>query len=338
MQLLENYSLLKLNTFQIDVKTKYFVRVYDEIEIGEASDFAKNKSLPIFILGGGSNILFTKNFDGVIISPSNTGIKVTDENKDKIVIEIAAGEKWGHVVQYAIDNNYYGIENLISIPGNAGAAPIQNIGAYGVELKDTIISVNGFNIKSEKWVKLSKDECDFNYRQSIFKHDLKNTFLINTITLQLSKIPKVNLSYSNLKDYFTGRDINSLSSAEVASVIKNIRAAKLPDPEILGNSGSFFKNPIISQKLFEGIRQKYSDIPSYIVNKKQVKIPAGWLIEKCGYKGRRIMNVGTYEKQSLIIVNYGNATGTEIIKFAELIKSEVKEKFGIELEYEVNII
>jgi len=337
MELLEKYSLSQLNTFHIEAKSKYFAEVSTTIDTQEASLFAKRNNLPVLILGGGSNILFTKDFEGIIIKPSKTGINIIDENKKQIFLEVSAGEKWDDVVHYAIERNYFGIENLVAIPGNAGAAPIQNIGAYGVELKDSFFSLKGFNIASEKWVELNKDECDFNYRQSIFKSELKDIFIIDSFILQLSKVPNPKLEYANIKEYFNNLKWESLTAQEIAVVIKKIRESKLPNPKILGNAGSFFKNPIISRDKFNQLKLINTDIPNFIAGINEVKIPAGWLIEKCGFKGKRTGNVGTYEKQSLILVNYGNAMGNEILQFAELIKSKVELKFGIQLEYEVNI-
>lgn len=338
MEIKENQSLLNFNTFHVDVHASFLIRINNENEIVESFEFAKAKNLNYMILGGGSNVLFLHDFDGVIFQPVNKGIEIVDENRDEVIIQIQAGESWDDVVRFSIDNNFFGIENLSAIPGSAGAAPIQNIGAYGVEVKDSLISVLGMKISSAKKLILTNQDCEFGYRNSIFKRELKNDFLITSIRLKLSKIPKVNLSYSNLSEYFSSKKMSEISSKEISAVIRKIRESKLPNPEMLGNAGSFFKNPVVSKLKYDELESQFDSIPSFIINENEVKIPAGWLIEKCGFKGKRIGNVGTYEKQSLIIVNYSNATGKEIKSFAEKIRSEVKMKFGINLEYEVNII
>ena len=336
MKILENYQLLKLNTFQIDASAKYFVEVSTQEEIETAIDFAKAKREKILILGGGSNILFTKDFDGLIIKPINSGISVVDEDDINCIIEINSGQKWDCVVSYATENELYGIENLAGIPGDTGAAPIQNIGAYGVEIKDALESLCGFDYKENKWKRLFNHDCQFGYRNSIFKHELKNSFFIYSIRLRLSKENKINLEYSNIKDYFK-ENLEKISSKKIADVIRSIRSSKLPSPQILGNAGSFFKNPIVTIEKYNLIKKDFNSMPSFIVNNEYCKIPAGWLIEMAGFKGKKFGNVGCYEKQSLIIVNFGKATGLEVLEFSQKIKSEVKNKFDIELEYEVNI-
>lgn len=336
MKILENYQLLKLNTFQINASAKYFVEVSTQEEIETAIDFAKANGEKILILGGGSNILFTKDFNGLIIKPVNSGISMIDEDNINCIIEINSGQQWNSVVNYATEHKLFGIENLAGIPGNTGAAPIQNIGAYGIEIKDALESLFGFDYKEKKWKRLFNHDCQFGYRNSIFKRELKNSFFIYSIRLRLSKENKINLEYSNIKSYFKG-NIAKISSKEIADVIRSIRSNKLPSPQILGNAGSFFKNPIVTIEKYNLIKKDFNSMPSFIVNNEYCKIPAGWLIEMAGFKGKKFGNVGCYEKQSLIIVNFGKATGFEVLEFSQKIKSEVKNKFDIELEYEVNI-
>jgi len=336
MNIQKNYSLQYNNTFNIKAESKFFVEVKSKEEVEYAIDFSLSKNERILILGGGSNILFTKNFDGLIVKLVNSGITIIDENEKSISIEIQAGHLWDDVVNFAIENNYYGIENLAAIPGSVGAAPIQNIGAYGVELKSVVETINGYDLITRKWKTLKNNECNFGYRQSVFKERLKNNFMIYSVILRLSKEKKYNLAYGNLREYFN-KNKNEISAKLIASVIRNIRSNKLPDPKILGNAGSFFKNPIISNQKYSDLKKEYYSIPNYPIGNELNKIPAGWLIENIGYKGKRVGSVGCYQKQSLIIVNHGSAIGKDVIAFAEEIKKEVLNKFNIELEYEVNI-
>jgi len=336
MNLFENYPLKHLNTFNIDVKAKYFIEVFNENELIELiKEIHGQKN--ILILGAGSNILFTKDYDGFIIKYKSSDIKLLLENDSNVIIQADAGVIWDDLVSYTVEKNYYGIENLSLIPGTAGAAPVQNIGAYGAEISNVIDYVEGYFLdKNEKKI-FYRDECLFNYRDSIFKNELKNKFIITSVVLRLKKEKEINLSYRDLQNYFQGRDYHEISIQEVRDAVINIRKSKLPDYTKLGNAGSFFKNPEISFTHLELIRKEYPDIPYHQINDKY-KIPTAWLIEKCGYKGKRKGNTATYEKQALIIINYGNATGDEIKNFADEIKLAVKNKFNIDLEYEVNII
>ncbi|MDH7605583.1 MAG: UDP-N-acetylmuramate dehydrogenase [Melioribacter sp.] len=336
MNLYENYSLKHLNTFNIDVKAKYFLEVFNEHELTELINEIQGQK-NVLILGAGSNILFTKDYDGFIIKYISSEIKVLFENENHVIIKADAGVVWDDLVSYTVKKNYYGIENLSLIPGTAGAAPVQNIGAYGAEISNVIDYVEGYILdKNEKKI-LYRDECLFNYRDSIFKNELKNKFIITSVVLRLKKEKVLNISYRDIQNYFQGRDYHTISIQDVRDAIINIRKSKLPDYTKLGNAGSFFKNPEIDFTLLELIKKEYPDIPYHQINDKY-KIPAAWLIEKCGYKGKRQGNTGTYEKQALVIINYGNATGEEIKNFADEIKQAVKNKFNIDLGYEVNII
>lgn len=338
MKLLQNQSLKKLNTFGVEVKAKLFAEVFSEDELREILSHIKYKSERKLILGGGSNILFTKDFDGLIIKLSIKNIDVIEENAVSVVIEAGAGVIWNELVKYCIERNYGGIENLTLIPGTVGAAPIQNIGAYGQELADTFVSLNGAFIDSAETKTFSKKECRFSYRSSIFKEELKNNFVVTSVKLNLQKNPKPNLTYKALSDYLAKNGVVNPTIKDVSIAVANIRRSKLPDPVKVGNAGSYFKNPVVSEDSFRKLKAEYSDIVSFPSESGQIKISAGWLIEKCGWKGKRLGDVGNSPDHALIICNFGKATGSEILEFAMRIKEEVSNKFGIKLEEEVNIL
>lgn len=338
MQLLQNHSLKNLNTFGVDVKAKLFADVFSEDEMIELLTTKKVNREKKLILGGGSNILFTKDFDGLVIKVSISGIKIIDDFDNLVVIEAGAGVIWDELVKFCVNKNYGGIENLTLIPGTVGAAPIQNIGAYGQELADTFVSLNGVFIDSNENGSFSKDECNFSYRSSIFKEELKNKFIITSVRLKLTKHPKPNTSYKTLSDYLSKRGLSNPSINDTRSAVAEIRRSKLPDPVVIGNAGSFFKNPVVSDNLFKKLKHNNPDVVSFPSESGKIKISAGWLIEKSGWKGKRVGDVGTSPDHALIICNFGNATGAEILEFAMLIKEEVTNKFGIKLEEEVNII
>ena len=338
MKLLNDHSLQDLNTFKIDVKAKYFaeiVSVQELLELLADNSWIKEKK---FVLGGGSNILFTKNFNGLVIKNSIPGIKVIEENSDSVVIEAGAGVNWDDLVKYCVDKNIGGIENLSFIPGTAGAAPMQNIGAYGQELSDTFQSLEAASVNSLKLRTFVKNECKFAYRSSIFKQELKNDFIITSVKLKLKKNPSVKSDYVDIRQYLKEDKISSPTLSDIRKIIIKIRKNKLPDPLVIGNAGSFFKNPIVDIKRFELIKAQHNDVVAFNVDDNSVKIAAGWLIEKCGWKGKRVGSVGTYSRHSLIIVNHNDATGAEVLEFAMRIKEEVESKFGIILKEEVNII
>ncbi|MCH8325434.1 MAG: UDP-N-acetylmuramate dehydrogenase [Bacteroidetes bacterium] len=337
MQIQENISLKKYNTFGIDVKARYFIELKNEEQIEEIFSSEVN-SEKRFILGGGSNVLFTKNYEGLILKNSISGINKLTEDSNEVIIEAGAGVIWQDLVNYCVKNKYWGIENLSLIPGTVGAAPIQNIGAYGQELKNIFLNLNGFDLLEKVKRNYNNEDCQFGYRDSIFKNSLKGFFLITSVQLKLSKRANPILSYQPVMDEIDKRNINNSTIAQISDMICDIRKSKLPDPNEIGNAGSFFKNPEISENTFEHLKKEFKDINSYKTESGVVKISAGWLIEKCGWKGKRKGDVASFEKQALILVNYGNATGKEVLDFAEEVKKTVKEKFGILLIEEINII
>jgi UDP-N-acetylmuramate dehydrogenase len=338
MRLLKNHSLKKLNTLGVEVKAKLLAEVFSEDELIKFFSDENYKREKKYILGGGSNILFTSDFEGVIIKLSAKNIQIVEENSDSASIKADAGVIWDDLVKYCVGRNFGGIENLTLIPGTVGAAPIQNIGAYGQELADTFISLNGVFIDSAETKTFKKNECRFSYRSSIFKEELKNEFFITSVSLKLSKVPRTNTNYKTLNDYLSKKEITNTSIKDISIAVAEIRRSKLPDPAKLGNAGSFFKNPVLNENSFGNLKTEFADIVSFSSDSGQIKISAGWLIEKCGWKGKRVGDVGTSPDHALVICNYGNATGAEILEFAMRIKEEVASKFGIKLEEEVNIL
>ena len=338
MNIIENYPLLKLNTFGIDVKAKYFTSINTINELIEVTKTNVFKDLELLILGGGSNILFTKDFDGLVILNNIKGKEIIDQNQQSIFLKIGAGENWHELVMYCVDNGWGGIENLSLIPGNTGTAPMQNIGAYGVEIKETFVELEALEISSGKIVKFNNSDCEFGYRESVFKNKMKNQYIILNITLELKKNPVLNINYGDVKAILESQNIKNPAIKEVSNAIISIRQSKLPDPKKIGNSGSFFKNPIVSLNLLELIKKKYPNVVNYEINENEFKIAAGWLIERAGWKGKKFNNYGIHEKQALVLVNYGLANGMEIFELSEKIILDIKDKFGIKLEREVNII
>jgi len=338
MNIIENYPLLKLNTFGIDVKAKYFTSINTINELIEVTKTNVFKDLELLILGGGSNILLTKDFDGLVILNNIKGKEIIDQNQQSIFLKIGAGENWHELVMYCVDNGWGGIENLSLIPGNTGTAPMQNIGAYGVEIKETFIELEALEISSGKIVKFNNSDCEFGYRESVFKNKMKNQYIILNITLELKKNPVLNINYGDVKAILESQNIKNPDIKEVSNAIISIRQSKLPDPKKIGNSGSFFKNPIVSLNQREQIKKKYPNVVNYEINENEFKIAAGWLIERAGWKGKKFNNYGIHEKQALVLVNYGLANGMEIFELSEKIILDIKDKFGITLEREVNII
>jgi len=337
MEIIKNQSLLKLNTFKVDVNAKYFVVVKsgkDLSEILKSNLFIENKFL---ILGSGSNILFTKDYDGVVIKNEIPGIKILNESKHSVEVEVGAGVEWDDFVLYCVENKYYGIENLVMIPGKVGAAPIQNIGAYGVEVKDTVLSVKGVEVNTGEIKKFSNKECNFGYRESIFKNKLKGEIIITSVVFTLSKSKSVNMGYGSLKAEFEKQNILNPDIQDIYNTIRKVRSEKLPGVEEIGSAGSFFKNPVIHRDKLELIQKNFPGIVYYDIDKNSVKLPAAWLIDKCGFKGKRTGDTGTYKNQALVIVNHKKATGKEIKEFSVKIKNAVLEKFGVEITPEVNI-
>ncbi|WP_075603602.1 UDP-N-acetylmuramate dehydrogenase [Saccharicrinis aurantiacus] len=332
-----NISLKEYNTLNISVKTTYFAqpKTSQETIAVLKSDTAKNNS--IFILGGGSNVLFKSDFDGLVIHPCISDINILDENEDTIKVEVGAGVEWDSFVEWATNRNLYGIENLSLIPGNIGACPVQNIGAYGVEVKDVITSVQGIYLDSLESFSLSNAACKFDYRNSVFKQELKNKTLITSVCFELRKKGELNLNYGSIQKDVEALGERSLLNARKAIIA--VRNSKLPDPKEFGNVGSFFKNPIIDIAIAKDIFKKYPSAPSYEVSESLVKIPAAWLIEQAGWKGKSIGNAAVHKNQALVLINSnGQATGTEILELAGAIVSDVEKKFGISLEKEVNVL
>ncbi len=337
MEILSNISLKQYNTFGIDVKAKHFVSVKS---VEELKSVLNLEAFPEkFILGGGSNMLLTKDVDVLVIHLDLKNIEITSENEDTVIVKVATGENWHDFVLWCLEHNFGGIENLSLIPGNVGATPIQNIGAYGVELKDVFVSCEALHINTQKVRIFTKEECKFEYRNSIFKQDLKGKYVILNITLELTnKDHKINTSYGAITDELKKTKVESPSIQDVSNAVITIRESKLPNPKVIGNSGSFFKNPIISISHFNTLKINFPEIPSYSVSEENIKIPAGWLIEHLGFKGKRFGNYGVHNKQALVLVNYDDAKGEDIFKLSQLIQSSVKRIFDINLELEVNII
>ena len=327
-------SLLPYNTFGIDVKSKHFIDVKSIDELQAVIN--QNQLENLLVLGGGSNLLLTKDFEGLTLRIQNRGIEIVEQDDRKARVKVAAGENWHDFVLWCLENDLGGVENLALIPGNVGAAPIQNIGAYGVELREVFESCEAISIDTGKVKIFKKDECDFGYRNSIFKNTLKGKYIIFSVQFNLNKPPHaLNISYKGLSEKLEGK-IHNIQS--IAQAVIEIRSSKLPDPKKIGNCGSFFKNPVISLIKFNDLKQQYPDIPHYPDQLDNIKIPAAWLIDTLGYKGYRNQEAGVHPNQALVLVNYGNATGAEIKKLAQQIRNKVKEKFAINLEFEVNIL
>ncbi len=332
----KNKSLFELNTFKIEAKADYFVRLSSEEQIKQLLKHPIIKQNRIFVLGGGSNILFTSNFKGVIIKPELKGIKIINEDDETITIKVNNGEQWDSFVEWCVNHNYYGIENLSDIPGLVGSSPIQNIGAYGTEVKNYIITVEGYDIYSGEFLILNNFDCEFGYRTSIFKTKLQNRIIVSSVVFRLYKKPNYCLNYPQLVNEL--KNFNEINIKNIRNAVIKIRSTKLPDPNQIGNAGSFFKNPeVLYGKVLE-IKNEYPDVQTYKTDNYKHKISAAWLIEKCGWKGYRKGNVGVYFNQPLVLVNYGGAQGIEILELAQMIQESVRKKFKIDLETEVNII
>lgn len=337
MNILEHISLKNYNTFGIDVQARALTKVLCENDLRESLTLKEFSSLPKLVIGGGSNILLTKDFSGLVIINSIPGIKIIDEDNSTVLVEAGSGVLWHELVLFCVDRNYGGVENMSLIPGTAGAAPLQNIGAYGQELKDVFFSLKGISTIDLDEKNYFNQECNFGYRDSIFKHELKGGFIITQVTLRLKKNPVVNLNYAAIKNEIEKLHLQNVTIKDISNVVCAIRKAKLPDPEILGNAGSFFKNPEIDSAKFEELKKEFPDISGHVTSDSRVKLAAGWLIEKCGWKGKRTGNVGSHSTQALVLVNYGGATGKEVLQLAKDIKNSVYDKFGINLLEEVNI-
>ncbi|MDD3721487.1 MAG: UDP-N-acetylmuramate dehydrogenase [Lutibacter sp.] len=333
MKIQQNISLKPYNTFGIQTNAKRFVSINSLKELKEIIALEKN----IFLLGGGSNILLTNDVEKLVIHINTKGIIVNDFGVDEVLVTAEAGENWHELVLWCVSQNYGGLENLALIPGNVGTSPIQNIGAYGIEIKDVFQQLEAIEISTGKTKIFTKAACKFGYRNSVFKNELKGKFIITNVTFKLTKKNhNINISYGAIKDLLTDKENPSIK--EIADVVIAIRKSKLPDPKEIGNSGSFFKNPVIQVDLFNELTKKYPEIPYYEISENEIKIPAGWLIEQCGFKGKRFGDTGVHEKQALVLVNYNNASGKEVYALAQKIQQKVMETFKIALEIEVNVI
>lgn len=336
MEIHENFSLRPYNTFSIDVKSRLFNTFSSAQELEEL--LMMYSQYPVFILGGGSNILFTGDFEGVVLKNDIKGIELMHEDTDYVYVKVGAGENWHEFVLYCIKHNWAGIENLSLIPGNVGASPIQNIGAYGVELDDVFWSLEAFHLRERRIYTFTATDCEFGYRDSIFKNRYKNEFAILSVTLQLKKKPVFHTSYGAITEELEKTGVKELSIKAISDAVIKIRSSKLPDPKQIPNAGSFFKNPEISNEKFEELKSKFPAIVAYPLAKGTVKLAAAWMIEQCGWKGYRKGDAGVHANQALVLVNYGNASGQEIYDLSEEILQGVNKKFGVLLEREVNII
>ena len=333
----ENFSLKKYNTFAIDANAKYFESLSDFAQLTTLQnlpDFRSNR----LILGGGSNILLTQDFEGIVLNNNLRGIEVVKEHGEDIYVKALAGEVWHEFVLHCISNEWAGIENLSLIPGKIGASPMQNIGAYGVELKDVFYELEAWNIEKEQIEVFDKNQCQFGYRESIFKNSYKNKYIILSVTFKLSKTPKVNVSYGAIEEVLKTMEVANPGIREVSDAVITIRSSKLPNPAEIGNAGSFFKNPVIENYRVAELKKTYPKMPSYPVDENLTKIPAGWLIDQAGWKGKTFGDYGVHKNQALVLVNYGGASGNDIRNLAAEIQQDILDKYGIQINTEVNFI
>ncbi|MBQ6209369.1 MAG: UDP-N-acetylmuramate dehydrogenase [Prevotella sp.] len=338
MKDLTDYSLLPHNTFGIDVRCKRFVEFATVGELEAVLRSLTDDDNPLLLLGGGSNLLLTSDFSGTVIHSAIKGIEVVGETSQHVSLRVGSGETFDDVVAYCVEKGYYGIENLSKIPGEVGASAVQNIGAYGVEVKDLIEWVDALEVKTGLPVSFSNADCQYGYRQSRFKQDWKDRFVITHVTYRLSKQFAPYLDYGNIRGALAERGIDNPTATELRKVIIDIRDAKLPDPKVQGNAGSFFMNPIVPKEKYVELAALYPDMPHYYVDEQHEKIPAGWMIDQCGWKGRALGRAGVHGKQALVLVNRGGATGNDIVNLCEAIRKDVFERFGIEINPEVNVI
>jgi UDP-N-acetylmuramate dehydrogenase len=335
MHIQENKSLKNYNTFGIDVKAKQFIEITSLEDLKELLSFKKD----FFILSGGSNLLLTKDLEKLVVHLNLKGIEILREAEDDIFVKAQAGENWHEFVLWCLEQDFGGIENMSLIPGNVGTSPIQNIGAYGVELKDSMYELEALEIVTGH-VKIFKNaDCNFGYRNSVFKNELKGKYIITNVTFKLTKNRhQLNSSYGAIQSELEQNNIENPTIIDISNAVIAIRQSKLPDPKELGNSGSFFKNPVILKHQFLQLQHKFPEVPHYIISETEVKVPAGWLVEQCDFKGKRFGDAGVHKNQALVLVNYGNATGQEIFELSKKIQLTVLEKFDVQLEAEVNII
>lgn len=338
-EILEHVSLKKYTTFGVEASARWYTEINSEDELKELFEDSQWRSVERLVLGGGSNLLLTKDFDGLVIRMNIKGIS-SQVGDGSVIVEAGAGEVWHSLVMYCVNKGFAGIENLSLIPGSVGASPIQNIGAYGVELKDVFQSCRVFNIDTAETTEFSKEQCSFGYRESIFKNELKGKIVITSVKFELypAAAASLNVSYGAIREELEKRSISNPSIKDVSDIVSHIRVSKLPDPSTIGNSGSFFKNPILSSTEFQQLQSIFPDTVHFCLPDSTIKLAAGWLIEKCGWKGKKIGETGTWKNQALVLVNYGNATGTDVYDLSAQIIEDVKNKFGVILEREVNVI
>ncbi|MFA6257203.1 MAG: UDP-N-acetylmuramate dehydrogenase [Candidatus Paceibacterota bacterium] len=337
MKIERDYNLGKLNTFGIPAKAKLLVEIHSEEELGELLGTPEFKDNEKIFLGGGSNVLFTRDWDGIVVLNKLKGVQILEEDDSSVVIRAMGGEIWHDLVEFVVARGYWGIENLSLIPGSVGAAPMQNIGAYGAELKETLLSVEAYEIATGQKKTFSSKECALGYRDSIFKNTHKGKYFIAAVSLKLNKEGSSNVTYKILRDYLDKNQITVKGPKDISDAVAAIRRSKLPDPKVIGNAGSFFKNVFVSPEKLKELQEKYPEIPHF-EEEEIIKIPGGWLIEQAGWRGYREGNVGVHERQALVLVNHGGATGPEILALAHKVISSVEEKFGLKLEPEVNIV
>ena len=335
MQIQKNISLKPYNTFGINVMATEFIKINSLENLKELIQ----KRSDFFILSGGSNLLLTKNIDKLVVHLNLKGIEILQSNENEVFVKVQAGENWHEFVLWCIAHDFGGIENMSLIPGNVGTTPIQNIGAYGIELKDSMHELESLEIESGRLKKFSNQSCQFGYRNSVFKNKQKGKYIITSVTFKLTKKEhKLNSSYGAIQLELEKNNIKNPTIADISNAVITIRQSKLPDPKELGNSGSFFKNPVILKHQFRQLQHKFPEAPHYIISETEVKVPAGWLVEQCGFKGKRFGDAGVHKNQALVLVNYGNATGQEIFDLSKRIQREVLKKFDVSLEAEVNIL
>ena len=330
-----NIDLKDFTTFGVSANAKKFATFSTE---EEARNLTKNNNEALLILGGGSNVLLTQDFNGLVLKNEIKGISIIEKNNVSVVLKVGAGEEWHNFVLHTIENGYFGIENMSLIPGSVGASPMQNIGAYGVEIKDVFEKLEALEIETGELHTFTKEACAFGYRESVFKHALKGKFIITHVYFRLSLVEKISTKYGAIDQELLKNGISNPTSKDVSNAVIAIRSSKLPNPKDLGNAGSFFKNPVVPLKLYNKIRETFSDAPSYPIDENSVKIPAGWLIESAGWKGKKVGACGVHVNQALVLVNYGGATGNDILNLSTEIIENIYQKFGIVLEREVNIL
>lgn len=334
----ENKSLREYNTFAVPATARYFIEINERDELQGLVDPQQYVPRPFLVLGGGSNVLFTRDFEGTVLKINIKGISSSAEQDGEVLVEAGAGVVWNDLVRFCVEQGYAGIENLSLIPGSVGAAPIQNIGAYGVELKDVFDSLEAFDIHTGEFRKFTREECEFAYRDSVFKNRYSGRFIVVSVRLRLSTVFRPNSSYGAIEEELRKRRIQRPGIRDISDVVSAIRVSKLPDPSTIGNAGSFFKNPVLSREEFDRLRKKFPDVVNFSMSDGRVKVAAGWLIEQCGWKGKKIGHTGTWMNQALVLVNHGGATGKEIYALSQDIITSVHDKFGVVLEREVHIV